>query len=220
MNPEEGKDSGAATGEHLFICSYPGCGRTFRTKFSCKRHSYTHTNEKSFVCMYCGRKFTLQQHLKEHIYRHTKNKPYVCGVAGCRKSFRHASELSLHRRTHPEYKLRKYHFTAPKTSEPRSEPQSPEMAALQSPLKVESGHCPSPIAGVLASHAASTDAHSEANVLHEQEGKPEEEEGLDTTFLEYLLALGATRLPTSRPILPIPRCFRLDVLRRSPACVN
>ena len=32
------------------------------------------------------------------------------GVKGCGQSFRHASELSLHRRTHPEYNLRKYRY--------------------------------------------------------------------------------------------------------------
>ena len=92
----------------VYACSYPGCGRAFRTKFSCKRHTLTHQTEKKFSCELCKKKFTLSQHLREHMYRHTNKKPYVCGVAGCEERFRHASELSLHRRTHPEYKLRKH----------------------------------------------------------------------------------------------------------------
>ena len=91
-----------------FVCSYPGCNQIFKTKFSCKRHNLTHTKEKAYICNECGKKFALIQHLKEHSYRHSKQKPYNCGILGCTQSFRHASELSLHRRTHPEYKLRKY----------------------------------------------------------------------------------------------------------------
>eukprot|EP00826_Nyctotherus_ovalis_P035781 TRINITY_DN3104_c0_g1_i3.p1 TRINITY_DN3104_c0_g1~~TRINITY_DN3104_c0_g1_i3.p1 ORF type:complete len:210 (-),score=14.69 TRINITY_DN3104_c0_g1_i3:101-730(-) len=101
-------------GKKLFACEYPGCDQVFRTKFSCKRHTLTHTKEKPHTCEECGKKFSLMQHLKEHSYRHSKQKPYVCGVDGCTQSFRHASELSLHRRTHSDYKLRKYKFFKPR----------------------------------------------------------------------------------------------------------
>eukprot|EP00826_Nyctotherus_ovalis_P064791 TRINITY_DN9511_c0_g1_i8.p1 TRINITY_DN9511_c0_g1~~TRINITY_DN9511_c0_g1_i8.p1 ORF type:complete len:232 (+),score=35.05 TRINITY_DN9511_c0_g1_i8:76-771(+) len=97
----------------LFICEYPDCGQIFKTRFSCKRHTLTHTKEKPYTCSECDKKFSLLQHLKEHSYRHTREKPYVCGIKECTQSFRHASELSLHRRTHAEYELRKYKFLKP-----------------------------------------------------------------------------------------------------------
>ena len=95
--------------EELFICSFPGCGKFFKTKFSMCRHSLVHTQEKNFACEFCGKKFALQQYLKEHTNTHTSEKPYVCGVAGCQERFSQTGKLSLHRRTHPEYTLKEYH---------------------------------------------------------------------------------------------------------------
>ncbi len=226
MNSEEVKDPATGSAEKLYVCNYPGCGRTFRTKFSCKRHSYTHTNEKQHVCKYCNRKFTLQQHLKEHMYRHTKNKPYVCGVAGCRKTFRHASELSLHRRTHPEYKLRKYHFTNQSREQKQEHPaatktgtQSPEIMALQPAVKVSPAQ--GPIHDLFSSRLASstTESHTEINFFHEAESKEELGE-LDTSFLEYLLAITSAKAPVSRPVLPLPHCCNKGVFGRGPSSVR
>jgi len=122
-------DKASIKGKKLFTCEYPGCGQMFHTKFSCKRHSLTHTKEKPHTCEECGRKFSLMQHLKEHSYRHSKQKPYVCGVDECAQSFRHASELSLHRRTHADYKLRKYKFFKPRSNNDKA-PQKPTKDTL------------------------------------------------------------------------------------------
>lgn len=57
----------------------------------------------------CFSKFiSYLRYLKEHIYVHTKDKPYVCGIGDCKKRFRQAGKLSLHRRTHKEYPLKRY----------------------------------------------------------------------------------------------------------------
>eukprot|EP00826_Nyctotherus_ovalis_P037837 TRINITY_DN348_c0_g1_i4.p1 TRINITY_DN348_c0_g1~~TRINITY_DN348_c0_g1_i4.p1 ORF type:complete len:214 (+),score=41.74 TRINITY_DN348_c0_g1_i4:213-854(+) len=93
-----------------FACTEPGCDKIFATKFSLKRHNTVHSNYKPFLCRNCGKKFGLAQNLREHSFSHTKERPYICGINGCTRSFRHPSELSLHRRTHPEYKLRKYQY--------------------------------------------------------------------------------------------------------------
>eukprot|EP00826_Nyctotherus_ovalis_P059705 TRINITY_DN832_c0_g1_i4.p1 TRINITY_DN832_c0_g1~~TRINITY_DN832_c0_g1_i4.p1 ORF type:complete len:154 (-),score=25.43 TRINITY_DN832_c0_g1_i4:53-514(-) len=49
---------------------------------------------------------------KEHRNTHTSEKPYVCGVSGCQERFSQTGKLSLHRRTHPEYKLKQYHSSS------------------------------------------------------------------------------------------------------------
>ena len=96
-----------AENRHL-LCSYPGCGRLFKTRFSLRRHTLVHTQEKKYGCEYCGKRFSLLQYMREHTYIHTQECPYVCGVAGCQERFRQNGKLSLHRRTHPEYKLKTY----------------------------------------------------------------------------------------------------------------
>ena len=94
----------------IYHCQHQGCYKIFRSKFSLKRHEGIHYNKDPFICTICGKKFKVPQYLKEHSYCHTKEKLHICGINGCSKSFRHASDLSLHRRKHPEYKLRKYHY--------------------------------------------------------------------------------------------------------------
>lgn len=96
--------------DKLVPCTYPNCKKSFRSQFSCKRHQLVHTRVKKFLCNKCEASFSFAQHLREHSYRHLNVKPYKCGVRGCKETFRHSSELSLHRRIHPEYRLRKYHY--------------------------------------------------------------------------------------------------------------
>lgn len=98
-----------STKDKLFVCSFPNCGKRFKTKFSMSRHNLIHSQEKNYSCRYCGKKFALYQYLKEHTNTHTSEKPYICGVSGCQERFSQTGKLSLHRRTHPEYKLKKYH---------------------------------------------------------------------------------------------------------------
>lgn len=93
-----------------FTCQHPGCNKPFSSKFSLTRHQGIHCNTKTFICNYCGKKFAIAQYLKEHSYCHTKDKFYVCKIGGCQKSFRHASDVSLHRRTHPEFQVRRYRY--------------------------------------------------------------------------------------------------------------
>jgi len=91
--------------KEIFTCQYPGCNKHFSTKFSLKRHQGIHFNIKAFMCNYCGKKFALSQYLKEHSYCHTMERFYVCKINGCQKAFRHANDISLHRRTHPEFQV-------------------------------------------------------------------------------------------------------------------
>lgn len=190
-------------GKRTFTCEYPGCGQAFRTKFSCKRHSLTHTKEKPHTCEECGKKFSLMQHLKEHSYRHSKQKPYVCGVRGCSQSFRHASELSLHRRTHADYKLRKYKFSKQRVTndKPVHKPTKDSLSEaheddgktfesskeLRLPLKVQI---------------------SLADILIKKNRLPTEDTNeLDNIFLEYIKNITSQQ---GRVILPLPGMYCIN----------
>ena len=70
------------------------------------RHTLIHSPNKNYKYQYCDKEFTLKQYLKEHTFTHTKAKPYVYGVNDCIKRFKQTGKLSLHRRTHKEYKVR------------------------------------------------------------------------------------------------------------------
>lgn len=110
MHCQQNSPSTFCSNEKLVSCDYPGCKQTFRSRFSYKRHQLVHTKERKYVCKKCGKKFTFAQHLREHGYRHDNLKPYVCSINNCQETFRHSSELSLHRRTHAEYRLKKYRY--------------------------------------------------------------------------------------------------------------
>lgn len=97
--------------QSIFQCTFQNCTKQFKTKFALKRHSLIHSSERDFKCSKCGKLFSLPQYLREHANTHTKDKPYVCGVGGCQERFRQAGKLSIHRRTHPEYTVKKYKYS-------------------------------------------------------------------------------------------------------------
>lgn len=224
MRQSQEADVAQTSRGQLFVCGYPDCGRSFKTKFSCNRHFLTHTKERQHACEFCGKKFTLAQHLKEHLYRHSRLKPYVCGVVGCQESFRHASELSLHRRTHPEYKLRVYHYT----NRPKEE-LSKELRVVEIPSKKplerispkieetpDDQDVSLPKRGKYSveplslQHPPSSPAHRKEenkNTRETMDNKTIDEMcGMDSHFLEYLMALTTSKLPATRPVLPLPNC--------------
>lgn len=53
---------------------------------------------KRFKCLLCLKYFSSKHCLKEHGYTHSNEKPYSCRV--CLKTFKHASQFSLHKKVH------------------------------------------------------------------------------------------------------------------------
>ena len=104
------KEKVIAVEQSIFQCPFPNCSKQFKTKFALKRHSLIHSQERGHKCSKCGKLFSLPQYLREHMNTHTKDKPYICGVGGCQEKFRQAGKLSIHRRTHPEYTVKKYKY--------------------------------------------------------------------------------------------------------------
>jgi len=83
----------------VYCCYYSNCCKEFPTKYNLKRHIETvHLKCKQYQCNFCLKFFANLQNLREHLNLHTGNTPYVCSV--CKESYRYASQLSLHKRSH------------------------------------------------------------------------------------------------------------------------
>lgn len=83
-----------------YKCDYGCCDKSYRTRFSLKRHYLTHMGIKQHKCPYCEKRFALAQYLSEHVNTHTGHRPYVCTFPGCGKCFKQAGKLSLHKKQH------------------------------------------------------------------------------------------------------------------------
>jgi uncharacterized Zn-finger protein len=83
----------------MYCCMYSACGKGYSTKFNLKRHIETsHLKIKKYRCHDCDKQFASKQNLNEHMHIHSGAKPFFCKI--CSKTFRQASQLSLHKRTH------------------------------------------------------------------------------------------------------------------------
>lgn len=89
----------------MYCCMYSECGSEYTTKFNLKRHvESVHMRLKKFKCPTCGGLYSSRQSLKEHNYIHTGSVPFACLT--CMKTFRQASQLSLHKRMHNVYGIK------------------------------------------------------------------------------------------------------------------
>ena len=86
----------------LFLCTEPGCEKTFRKKITLQRHKMTHTGEKPFLCTEpgCEKTFRHKLSLQRHKMTHTGEKPFLCTEHGCEKAFRQKRSLEAHKLTH------------------------------------------------------------------------------------------------------------------------
>jgi uncharacterized Zn-finger protein len=84
---------------NMYCCMYTNCGTEYATKFNLKRHvESVHLKIRKFKCQACGCFLISKQSLKEHYHIHLGSMPFKCVT--CDKTFRQASQLSLHKRIH------------------------------------------------------------------------------------------------------------------------
>lgn len=85
------------------ICRHQGCNKEYSTKYNLKRHLETsHGAAKHFLCRICGKGLSSKQNLTEHSFTHTQEKPFTCLFPNCSEVFRQRSQLSTHRKLHEE----------------------------------------------------------------------------------------------------------------------
>ena len=84
------------TGDRPFMCTEPGCDKSFVRKAHLQRHALSHSDERPFSCSSCSSSFKVLSNLRKHEKIHAGKKPYTCHVAECDSAFLKKTQLYSH----------------------------------------------------------------------------------------------------------------------------
>lgn len=56
-----------------YVCDFPGCKLSYKTRGTLTRHQKRHKNPEIFTCLICQKQETRKDNFASHVYRHTKN---------------------------------------------------------------------------------------------------------------------------------------------------
>eukprot|EP00808_Paulinella_micropora_P020884 g48834.t1 len=94
-----------------YMCPQPGCGDSFPTQFSLKRHFKRHSGQRPFSCTWaseetgeqCTMRFAEKSTLKRHLQMHIGKRPYVCPFPNCHRRFADRINLQRHEDKHSQF---------------------------------------------------------------------------------------------------------------------
>ncbi|MBW0500737.1 hypothetical protein O181_040452 [Austropuccinia psidii MF-1] len=141
-----------------YVCTWPGCGKSYTKPIRLEEHVRSHTNERPFGCPHCPATYRRETHLNAHMRMHQPDeaKPFVClwldpslpsdSAQPCTKRFWTRQHLNVHRQSVHEGKKAQARFECTECHQkfPKHRLLRDHFAASHCPLGTRPFICPTP----------------------------------------------------------------------------